>query len=162
MAQGVSFSVACGIFPDQELNPRPLYWQVDSYPLCQQWVPIFHISEGWEIQGHGIRRFSVWWEPAVTSHGRRDKLTFWSLFIRALFCSQNLVTSQSFHFLISSSWWLGFNHVSLVGWRAKPGSTEVVLMYTDFKVWVQIKGVLRLNEFGKWRRFLDKVWLIWK
>ena len=48
MAQGVSFSVACGTFPDQELNPRPLYWQVDSYPLCQQWSPYF--SYFWRLR----------------------------------------------------------------------------------------------------------------
>ena len=29
-------SAACGIFSDQGLNPCPLHWQVDSYPLSQQ------------------------------------------------------------------------------------------------------------------------------
>ena len=28
--------MTCGIFPDQGLNPCPLYWQVDSYPLYHQ------------------------------------------------------------------------------------------------------------------------------
>ena len=32
----LSFSEACGISPDQGLNPCPLHWQVDSYPLCHQ------------------------------------------------------------------------------------------------------------------------------
>ena len=27
---GLSCSAACGIFPDQESNPCPLHWQVDS------------------------------------------------------------------------------------------------------------------------------------
>ena len=27
---GLSCSTACGIFPDQGLNPCPLHWQVDS------------------------------------------------------------------------------------------------------------------------------------
>ena len=30
VAHGLSCSVACGIFPDQESNPRPLHWQADS------------------------------------------------------------------------------------------------------------------------------------
>ena len=29
-------STACGIFPDQGLNPRPLHWQPDSYALYHQ------------------------------------------------------------------------------------------------------------------------------
>ena len=32
----VSFSVACGIFPDQGWNPCFLHWQVDSLPLSHQ------------------------------------------------------------------------------------------------------------------------------
>ena len=31
VAHGLSCSVACGIFPDQRLNPFPLQWQVDSH-----------------------------------------------------------------------------------------------------------------------------------
>ena len=30
---------ACGIFLDQGLNPRPLHWQAESYPLCHQGGP---------------------------------------------------------------------------------------------------------------------------
>ena len=30
VVQGLSCSVACGIFPDQGLNPFPQHWQVDS------------------------------------------------------------------------------------------------------------------------------------
>ena len=32
-AHGLSCSLACGIFPDQEWNPCPLHWQEDSLPL---------------------------------------------------------------------------------------------------------------------------------
>ena len=37
---------ACGIFPDQGSNSRPLHWQADSYPLCHQAIPksLFHNS----------------------------------------------------------------------------------------------------------------------
>ena len=36
VAHGLSCSMACGIFPDQGLNPCPLHWQADSYPLRHQ------------------------------------------------------------------------------------------------------------------------------
>ena len=33
---GLSCSVTCGILSDQGLNPCPLHWQVDSYPLYHE------------------------------------------------------------------------------------------------------------------------------
>ena len=39
VAHGLSCSAACGIFPDQGLNPCPLLWQADSQPLRQQGNP---------------------------------------------------------------------------------------------------------------------------
>ena len=39
VAHGPSCSAVCGIFPDQDLNPRPLHWQADSQPLCHQGSP---------------------------------------------------------------------------------------------------------------------------
>ena len=33
------FLYRMGISPDQGLNPCPLHWQVDSYPLCHQGSP---------------------------------------------------------------------------------------------------------------------------
>ncbi|XP_059868499.1 cysteine-rich hydrophobic domain-containing protein 2 isoform X2 [Delphinus delphis] len=36
MAHGPSRSAACGIFPDRDTNPRPLYRQADSQPLRHQ------------------------------------------------------------------------------------------------------------------------------
>ena len=39
VAHGLSCSTACGIFPDQGSNPRPLHWQADSQPLCHQGSP---------------------------------------------------------------------------------------------------------------------------
>ena len=41
MAHRVSCSAACGIFPDQGSNPRPLHWEVDSQPLRHQGSPTF-------------------------------------------------------------------------------------------------------------------------
>ena len=39
VAHGPSCSVACGIFPDQGSNLRPLHWQADSQPLRHQGSP---------------------------------------------------------------------------------------------------------------------------
>ena len=39
VAHRPSCSAACGIFPDQGLNPCPLNWQADSQPLCHQGSP---------------------------------------------------------------------------------------------------------------------------
>ena len=40
VAHGPSRSLACGIFPDQGLNPCPLHWQADSQPLRHQGSPV--------------------------------------------------------------------------------------------------------------------------
>ena len=39
VTHGPSCSAACGIFPDQGSNPRPLHWQADSQPLRHQGSP---------------------------------------------------------------------------------------------------------------------------
>ena len=39
VAHGLSCSAACGIFPDQGLNPFSLHWQADSQPLHHQESP---------------------------------------------------------------------------------------------------------------------------
>ena len=39
VAHGLSWLLACGIFPGQGSNPRLLYWQVDSLPLGYQGNP---------------------------------------------------------------------------------------------------------------------------
>ena len=46
VAHGPSCSAACGILPDQGLNPCPLHWQADSQPLHHQGSPILCISAG--------------------------------------------------------------------------------------------------------------------
>ena len=40
VAHGPSRSAACGIFPDQGSNLRPLHWQADSQPLHHQGSPL--------------------------------------------------------------------------------------------------------------------------
>ena len=50
-----SRSMACGILPDQGLNPCPLHWQADSQPLRHQGSPeavllnVGQTAEGTEI-----------------------------------------------------------------------------------------------------------------
>ena len=44
VAHGPSCSAACGIFPDQGLNPCPLHWQADSQPLRHQGSPVLLLS----------------------------------------------------------------------------------------------------------------------
>ena len=41
VAHGPSCSAACGISPDQGLNPCPLHWQADSQPPRHQGSPLF-------------------------------------------------------------------------------------------------------------------------
>ena len=43
VAHRPSRSAACGIFPDQGLNPCPLHWQADSPPLRHQGSPMIII-----------------------------------------------------------------------------------------------------------------------
>ena len=54
-AHGLSCSMACGIFPDQGLNPCSLNWQADSQPLHHQGSPIpatFVIISGNNLNVH--------------------------------------------------------------------------------------------------------------
>ena len=39
VAHGLCCPEVCRIFPDQDSNPRPLHWQVDSLPLSHQGGP---------------------------------------------------------------------------------------------------------------------------
>jgi len=45
VAPGPSGPAACGIFPDQGLNPCLLHWQVESLPLRHQGSPFISISK---------------------------------------------------------------------------------------------------------------------
>ena len=89
VAHGPSCSAACGIFPDQCLNPCPLHWQADSQPLHHQealgrdlelgfknnyklrvWLNI--TTEGEEGELDLCRRHQgVWWICEPQCPGRR-------------------------------------------------------------------------------------------
>ena len=44
VVHGPSCSAACGIFPDQGLNPCPPHWQADSQPLHHQGSPKWNLK----------------------------------------------------------------------------------------------------------------------
>ena len=59
VAHGLSCSVVCGIFPDQELNVSPVHWQMPSYPLYLQKSPqififLFQLGKGIALISHVI------------------------------------------------------------------------------------------------------------
>ena len=45
VASRPSGPAACGIFPDQGLNPWLLHWQMDSLPLSHQGSPFIFLSK---------------------------------------------------------------------------------------------------------------------
>ena len=56
VAHGPSCSAACGIFPDQGLNPCRLHWQADSQPLRHQGSPwFFKYLIGYIFSSHYIQ-----------------------------------------------------------------------------------------------------------
>ena len=44
-----SCGATCGISPDQESNPCPLHWQVNSYPLCHQESPCIIFKKIYDV-----------------------------------------------------------------------------------------------------------------
>ena len=73
VAHGPSWSVACGIFPDQGSNPCPLHWQADSQPLRHQGSPRWLLllrstgSRRSGFSGCGLRAYST--GSVVVVHG---------------------------------------------------------------------------------------------
>ena len=64
-------SVACGIFPDQGLNPCLLHWQADSLPLSHQGSPILGI---WL---HCIKIFHLRRKQLTNVYPRREHHCKW-------------------------------------------------------------------------------------
>ena len=50
VAHRPSCSAACGIFPDQELNPCLLHWPADSLPLSKQGSPGFNFRCNFKVE----------------------------------------------------------------------------------------------------------------
>ena len=68
VAHGLSYSEACGIFPDQGLNPCPLHWHGDSYSLCHQEILSHSLlnDESYRYKAQGMF-------PAIFPHeGKED------------------------------------------------------------------------------------------
>ena len=72
VAHGPSCSAACGIFPDQGLNPCPLHWQADSQPLRHQGSPahrflfVGHLKKQDAFVGNGL--YVLLWEVILINH----------------------------------------------------------------------------------------------
>ena len=68
VAHGPGCSAACGIFPDQGLNPCPLHWQADSQPLHHQGSPMFMpLAVVWVMKSFVLiwrkKNYNyVWWQ----------------------------------------------------------------------------------------------------
>ena len=61
VAHGPSCSAACGIFPNQGLNPCALHWQADSQPLHHQGSPWHHFLKSLQYtqlsrRGHNTKQ----------------------------------------------------------------------------------------------------------
>ena len=63
VAHGPSFSVPCGIFPDQGSNPCPPHWQADSQPLRHQGSPIETLLKrnkfSWQLPFSGKKKVKI-------------------------------------------------------------------------------------------------------
>ena len=82
---GLSCSVACGIFPDQGVNPCFLHWQPDSLPLSHQGSPTspqFSVPEIWFPEGiastRGLGKSSLHycpssWAPRAKKLARKER-----------------------------------------------------------------------------------------
>ena len=57
VAHGPSCSMACGILPDQGLNPCPLDWQANSQPLRHQGIPSSIFLNIWRILTITLKMF---------------------------------------------------------------------------------------------------------
>ena len=54
MVHGLSCSVACGILPDQGLNPCLPHWQADSLPLSHQGSPLVGVCQVGVVEACGM------------------------------------------------------------------------------------------------------------
>ena len=59
MALRLTHSRACGIFPDQGLNPCLLHWQVDSFPLSHQESPSFILLRNNTVHFFLMEKYNV-------------------------------------------------------------------------------------------------------
>ena len=66
VAHRLSCPAACGIFPDQVLNPWPLHWQEESLPLCHpgncEDISLSYnhsVGQAWMVSSEGSRIHSL-------------------------------------------------------------------------------------------------------
>ena len=80
MAHGPSCSTACGILPDQGLNPCPLHRQADSQPLCHQGSPKDNLLNFPLLNSWG-RRTMCEQSGEMCSINRNESYAFWHFLI---------------------------------------------------------------------------------
>ena len=61
---------ACGIFPDQGMNPCLLHWQIDSLPMSHQGRPILNLKSG------NSYKISIWQSVHKLPFSLRNVLWF--------------------------------------------------------------------------------------
>ena len=95
---GPSCSAACGIFPDQGLNPCPLHWQADSQPLRHQGSPLYVI-----LKSHGNMAVILGRKLSHATVGKKVPLL------------ARKSPSHSIH--LSDSWWRKSGALSALSWN---------------------------------------------
>ena len=96
VAHGLGCSAACGIFPDQGLNPCPLHQQADSQPLRHQGSPL---SKSFIVSGLTFR--SLIHYEFVFVCGVRECSNFIVLNVAVQFSQNHLLKRLSFLHCIS-------------------------------------------------------------
>ena len=112
VAHGLSCSAACGIFPDQGSNPRPLHRQADSQPLRHQGSPPlffkFAPRDMWDLN-------SLQWKRGVLTTGPPGKSPLLSIYPK---------------------------EIKSVSWRVICTLIFIAALFTVAKTWKQLKCLL--------------------
>ena len=117
-APGLSYHVACGIFPDQGWNPYPLHWQMDSHPLYHQGSPN---GPPWILGlGAEMKESVIYWGNH-RSWSWKSWVKLWRCNLSADKLSESL-NSESLNRGSPAEWWINAwtsGHLSMVRLRIK-------------------------------------------
>ena len=96
----LSGSAACGIFPDQGLNPCPLLRQLNFYPLCRQGSPLRNFLILYFFVVLFLKAWSVCWKHLPRLAGE-----FWNSTgeLRITASPDSVENSKAYH-LVYQSW----------------------------------------------------------
>ena len=143
VAHGPSCSAACGIFPDQGSNPRPLHRQADSQPLCHQGSPNQCL---FERPGEG--------SITVILHHRSRSVEKLTLPSSPSPTPSVLLSSSGWRTVFSTRFCSSSCHFT-EAWRFDPSTTFSASLKTGVvgfhAGWIQDKGA---SGWGPWRKDL--------